>query len=161
MKLHIQKTKIMASSPITSWQTDGEKVDIMAGFIFLGYKSTVDVEHSHEISMLAPSKKSHNQPYCILKSRDITLPTKVHTVKPMFVFFFNLNFIFLENYFLVLKVFKVHDKVQGKTQRFPIHFLSQHMHSFPHHQHFLQCGTFVKTNEPAWITGFSSSHIMM
>ena len=53
-KLHIQKTKIMASSPITLWQTDGEKAEIMAGFIFLGYKNTVDIEHSHKIKMLAP-----------------------------------------------------------------------------------------------------------
>lgn len=82
-------------------------------------------------------------------------------VKPMCCFFFfNLNFIFLENHFLVLKVFKVHNKVQGKTQKFPIYFLPQHMHSSPH-QHSPQCGTFVKTNEPAWIIGFSSSHIMM
>ena len=130
-------------------------------FYFLGLQKHCGRWTQPQIKMLAPSKKSHNQLYCILKSRDITLPTKVHTVKPMFCFFFNLNFIFLENYFLVLKVFKVHNKVQGKTQRFPINFLSQHMHSFPHHQHFLQCGTFVKTNEPAWITGFSSSHIMM
>ena len=57
MKLHIQKTKIMASSPITSWQTDGEKVDIMAGFIFLGYKSTVDVEHSHKLRCLLLQRK--------------------------------------------------------------------------------------------------------
>ena len=54
LKLNNKKTMIMASSPITLWQTDGEKAEIMAGFIFLGYKNTVDIEHSHKIKMLAP-----------------------------------------------------------------------------------------------------------
>ena len=81
LKLNIQKTKIIASGPITSWQIDG---DIMAGFIFGGSKITADGDCSHEIKkMLAPWKKSYDQPRQHIKNRDITLPTKVHLVKAM------------------------------------------------------------------------------
>ena len=80
LKLNIQKTKIMASSPITSCQIDGEKVEIVANFLFLPSKITMDGYFSHEIKMLAPWKKSYDK-LSILKSRDITLFTKVHIVK--------------------------------------------------------------------------------
>ena len=81
LKLNIQKTKIMASSPITSWQMDGETV---ADFIFLGSKITADVDCSHETKrcLLLGGKVMTNLDN-ILKSRDITLPTKVHLVKAM------------------------------------------------------------------------------
>ena len=62
LKLNIQKTKIMASSPITSWWIDGETVETVADFIFLGSKITVDSDCSHEIKTLAPWKKSYDQP---------------------------------------------------------------------------------------------------
>ena len=62
LKFNIQKTKIMVSDSITSWQIDGEKVDTMADFIFLGSKITADGDCSHEIKMLAPCKKSYDQP---------------------------------------------------------------------------------------------------
>ena len=62
LKLNIPKTKIMASGPITSWQIDGEKVETMPDFIFLGSKITVDSDCSHEIKMLAPWKKSYDKP---------------------------------------------------------------------------------------------------
>ena len=62
LKLNIQKTKIMASSPITSWQIDGKTMETMADFIFLGSKITADGDCSHEIKMLAPWKKSYDQP---------------------------------------------------------------------------------------------------
>ena len=81
LKLNIQKTKIMASGPITSWQIDGGKVETVIGFIFLGSKITVDSDCSHEIKMLAPLKKTYLDN--ILKSRDITLLTKVHILKGM------------------------------------------------------------------------------
>ena len=77
-------TKIMASGPITSWQIDGETVEAVADFIFLGSKITADGDCSHEIKKtLTPWKESYDQPRRILKSRDITLPTKVHLVKAM------------------------------------------------------------------------------
>ena len=81
LKLNIQKTKIMASGPITSWQIDGETV---ADFIFLGSKITADGDGSHEIKrrLLLGSKVRTNID-SMLKSRDITLPTKVHLVKAM------------------------------------------------------------------------------
>ena len=84
LKLNIQKTKIMASVPITSWQIDGETVETVADFIFLGSKSTADGECSHETKrrLLLGSKDMTNLD-SILKSRDITLPTKVHLVKTM------------------------------------------------------------------------------
>ena len=82
LKLNIQKTKIMASSPITSWQIDGETVETVADFIFLGSKITEDGDCSHEIKRrLLPGRKVMTNPDSILKSRDITLPTKVRLAK--------------------------------------------------------------------------------
>ena len=84
LKLNIQKTKIIASGPITSWQIDGEKVEVMADFIFLCSKITVDSNCSHEIKRcLLLGRKVMTNLNSILKSRDITLPTKVHLVKAM------------------------------------------------------------------------------
>ena len=84
LKLTIQKTKIMASDPITSWQIDGEIVETVADFIFLGSKITADGDCSHEIKRdLLLGRKVMTNPESILKSRDITLPTKVHLVKAM------------------------------------------------------------------------------
>ena len=83
LNLNIQKTKIMASSPITSRQTDGETVVTVTDFIFLGSKITADSDCSHEIKTVAPWKKSLTNLDSILKSRDITLPTKAHLVKAM------------------------------------------------------------------------------
>ena len=84
LKLNIQKTKIMASSPITSWQIDGETMETVTGFIFLGSKITADGDCSHEIKRrLLLERKSVTNLDSILKSRDITLPTKVHLVKAM------------------------------------------------------------------------------
>ena len=81
LQLNIQKTKIMASGPITSWQIDGETV---ADFIFLGSKITADGDCSHEIKRcLLLGRKVMTNLASILKSRDITLPTKVHLVKTM------------------------------------------------------------------------------
>ena len=84
LTLNIQKTKIMASSPITSWQIDGEMVETVADFIFLGSKITADDDCSHEIKrhLLLRGKVMTNLD-SILKSRDITLPTKVCLVKAM------------------------------------------------------------------------------
>ena len=77
LKLNIQKTKIMASSPITSWQIGGETVGTMADFIFLGFKITADDECSHEIKRhLLLGRKAMTNIDSILKSRHITLPTK-------------------------------------------------------------------------------------
>ena len=82
LKLNIQKTKIMASCPITSWQKDGEKVEIVADFIFLGSKITANSDCSHEIKRhLLLLRKVMTNLDSILKSRDITLPTKVCLVK--------------------------------------------------------------------------------
>ena len=84
LKLNIQKTKIMASSPITSWQIDGETVETVADFIFRGSKITVDGDCSHEIKRrLLLGRKVITNLGSTLKSRDITLPTKVHLVKAM------------------------------------------------------------------------------
>ena len=84
MKLNIQKTKIMASGPITSWEIDGETVETVTDFIFLGSKITADGDCSHEIKRrLLLGRKAMTNPDRILKSRDITLPTKVHLVKAM------------------------------------------------------------------------------
>ena len=84
LKLNIQKTKIMASGPITSWQTDGETVETVADFIFLGSKITADSDCSHEIKRrLLLGRKVMTNLESIFKSRDITLPTKVHLVKAM------------------------------------------------------------------------------
>ena len=82
LKLNIQKTKIMASGPITSWQIDGETVETVSDFIFWGSKITSDGDCSHEIKRrLLLGRKVMNKLHSILKSRDITLPTKVCLVK--------------------------------------------------------------------------------
>ena len=84
LKLNIQKTKIMASGPITSWQIDGETVETVTDFIFLGSKITVDGDCSHKIKRcLLLWRKVMTNLDSILKSRDITLPTKFHLVKAM------------------------------------------------------------------------------
>ena len=84
LKFNIQKTKIMASGPITSWQIDGETVETVSDFIFLGSKITADGDCSHEIKRrLLLGRKVTTNLDSILKSRDITLPTKVHLVKAM------------------------------------------------------------------------------
>ena len=85
LKLNIQKTKMMASGPITSWQIDGETVETVRDFIFLGSKITADGDCSHEIKRhLLLGRKAMTKLDSILKSRDITLPTKVHLVKLWF-----------------------------------------------------------------------------
>ena len=84
LKLNIQKTKIMASGPITSWQIDGEKVETVADFILEGSKITADGECSHEIKRhILLERKVMTNLDSIFKSRDMTLPTKVHLVKAM------------------------------------------------------------------------------
>ena len=84
LKLNIQKTKIMASGPITSWQIDGKTVEIVANFIFLGSKITTDGDFSYKIKrLLLLGRKVMINLDSILKSRDITLSTKVHLVKAM------------------------------------------------------------------------------
>ena len=86
LKLNIQKTKIMASGPITSWQIDGETVETVSDFIFLGSKITEDGDCSHEIKRsLLLGRKVRTNLDSILKSRDITLPTQFHVAK-MIVF---------------------------------------------------------------------------
>ena len=85
LKLNIQKTKIMASGPITSWEIDGKTVDTVADFIFLGSKITADDDCSHEIKKcLLLGRKVMTNLDSILKSWDSTLPTKVHLVKAIF-----------------------------------------------------------------------------
>ena len=82
LKLNIKKMKITASGPITSWQIDGEMMETMTDFIFLGYKITADGDCSREIKRrLLLRRKSITNLDSILKSRDITLPTKVHLIK--------------------------------------------------------------------------------
>ena len=84
LKLNIQKTKIMASGPITSWEINGKTVETVAAFIFLGSKITADGDCSHEIKRhLLPGRKVMTNLDSILKSRDITLSTKVCLVKAM------------------------------------------------------------------------------
>ena len=84
LKLNIQKTQIMASSPITSWQIDGKTMETVAGFIFLGSKITVDCNCSHEIKRcLLLGRKAMKNLDSVLKSRNITLPTKVCIVRAM------------------------------------------------------------------------------
>ena len=84
LKLHIQKTKIMASVPITSWQIDGEAVEIMTKFIFFGSKITAYGDCSHKIKRrLLLERKVMTNLNSTLKSRNITLPTKIHLVKAM------------------------------------------------------------------------------
>ena len=85
LKLNIQKTKIMVSGPITSWQMDGGNVEAETAFIFLGCKITVDNDYSHEIKRhLLLGRKAMSNLDSMLKSRDITLLTKVHRVKAIF-----------------------------------------------------------------------------
>ena len=85
LKLNIQKTKIMASGPIPSWEIDGETVETVSDFIFWGFKITADGDCSHEIKRWLPlGSKAMTNLDSILKSRDITLPTKVHLVRAMF-----------------------------------------------------------------------------
>ena len=87
LKLSIQKTKIMAFSPITSWQIDGETVETVTDFIFLGSKITADGDCSHEIKRcLLLGRKAMTNLKSILKSRDVTLPTNVYLVKAEFFF---------------------------------------------------------------------------
>ena len=84
IKLNLQKTKIMASGPITSWEIDGETVETVSDFIFLGSKITADVNCSHEIKRcLLLGRKVMTNLDSTFKSRDITLPTKIHLVKAM------------------------------------------------------------------------------
>ena len=84
LKLNIQKSKITASDPITSWQIDGETMETITDFIFLGSKITADGDCSHEIKRcLLLGRKVMTNPDSIFKSRDVTLPTKVHLVKAM------------------------------------------------------------------------------
>ena len=84
LKLNIQKTKIMASGFITAWEIDGETVEIVSDFIFWGSKITADGDHSHEIKRhLTPGRKVVTNLDSLLKSRDITWPTKVRLVKAM------------------------------------------------------------------------------
>ena len=84
LQLNIQKTKIMASSPITSWQIDGETMETVTDFIFLGSKITADTDCSNEINIcLLLGRKALTNLDSIFKSRDTTLPTKVHIVKAM------------------------------------------------------------------------------
>ena len=84
LKLNIQKTKIMASGPITSWQIDGETMETVREFIFFGFKITADGDCSHEIKRcLLLGRKVMTNLDSVLKSKDITLPTKDHLVKAM------------------------------------------------------------------------------
>ena len=84
LKVHVKKTKIMASGPITSWQTEGEKVEVLTDFLFLGSKITLGGNCNHEIRRrLLLGRKAMTNLDSVLKSRDITLSTKVHIVKAM------------------------------------------------------------------------------
>ena len=84
LKVNIQKTKIMASGPITSWEIDGETIETVTDFIFLGSKITADGDCSHEMKRcLLLGRKAMTDLHSILKSRDITFPSKVHLVKAM------------------------------------------------------------------------------
>ena len=83
LKLSFQKTKIMASGPITSWQIDGETMETVRDFIFLGSKITADGDCSYQIKTLAPRKKSYDQPRQHIKKQRHYLPTKIHLVKAM------------------------------------------------------------------------------
>ena len=83
LKLNIQKTKTMASGPITSWQIDGETMEIVTDFIFLDSKITVDGDCSHEYKDTSSLEEAMTKVASVLKSRDIILPTKIHIVKAM------------------------------------------------------------------------------
>ena len=86
LKLNIQKTKIMASGPITSWQINGETMETVTDFIFLGFKITADGDCSHEIKRrLLLGRKAMTNLDTVLKSRDITLPTKVCIAKAIHI----------------------------------------------------------------------------
>ena len=88
LKLNIQKTKIIASGPFTSGQIDGETMETVTEFIFLGSKTTADGDFSHEIKRLfLLGRKAMTNLDSIIKSRDIALPTKVHLVKEIYIFF--------------------------------------------------------------------------
>ena len=92
LKLNIQKTKIKASGPITSWQMNGETMETVTDFIFLGSKIIADGDCSHEMKRcLLLGRKAMTSIDSILKSRNITLPTKIHTVKTMFFFQYNVQ----------------------------------------------------------------------
>ena len=87
LKLNIQKTKIMAFGPITSWQIDGETMETVTDFLFLGSQITADVDCSHKIKQcLLLGRKAMTNLDSVLKSRDITLPTKVYTVSQSYGF---------------------------------------------------------------------------
>ena len=84
LNLNFQKTKIVASGPTTSWQIDGETMETVTDFVFLGSKITADGDCSHEVKRrLLLGRKAMTNLYSILKSRDITLPTKAHLIKDM------------------------------------------------------------------------------
>ena len=83
LKLNIQKTKIMASGPITSWQIDGETVETVTDFILGDSKITADGDCSHEVKRCLPWKKSYDQSRQVIKNRNITLPAKIRLVKAM------------------------------------------------------------------------------
>ena len=83
LKLNIQKTKIIESGPITSWQIDGKKIETVIDFIFLSSKITMNSDCSSESKTIAPWKKSYDKPRQCIKNKDVTLPTKVNTVKAM------------------------------------------------------------------------------
>ena len=83
LKLNIQKTKIIESGPITSWQTDGKKIETVIDFIFLSSKISMNSDCSSESKTVAPWKKSYDKPRQCIKNKDITLPTKVNIVKAM------------------------------------------------------------------------------
>ena len=86
LRLNIKKTKIMASGPITTWQTGGEKMEAVTDFLFLGSKITADGDFSHEIRrQLLLGRKAMTNLDRVLKSKDITLPTDVHRVKAMVI----------------------------------------------------------------------------
>ena len=84
LRLNTKKTKISPSSPITAWQIEGERVEVVTDFLFLGFKITPDGDCSHEIRrQLLLGRKAMTNLDSVLKSRDVTLPTKVHIVKAM------------------------------------------------------------------------------
>ena len=84
LKLNIQKTKIMASSPMTSWQRDGKTIETVRDFIFFGYKITADGECSYEIKRCLLLRRKATNLDSVLKSRDITLPTKIYSQTMLF-----------------------------------------------------------------------------
>ena len=96
LKINIQTTKLMASGPITSWEIDGETVETVSDFFFLGSKITVDGDCSHEIKrLLLLGRKVMTNLESILKSRDIILPTKICLVKAMVFYFFSSSHVWM------------------------------------------------------------------